>query len=184
MAHAMGWQATALDVRTTRVPDLPKSIRFIHGDVDSNTWNAGDYDLIVCLGVYYHLDQDMQHRLLAKCQGKPMIIDTHFANPKGLPTRYKSALGTTYEKNGETGADYREAKHLDDEGRKTSDTRASFENQTSWWQTKESLLETLHNHGWPHIWTFDHNQMSFVQRTFFVCYTANEKGPGLSGIRI
>ena len=184
MARAMGWQATALDVRTARVPDLPEEIRFLHGDIDSDAWTASDYDLIVCLGVYYHLDQDMQHRLLKKCRGKPLIIDTHFANPKGLPTRYISALSETYEKNGETGADYREARHLSDEARKTADARASFDNPTSWWQTKESLLDTLHDYGWPHIWAFDHNQMAHVQRTFFVCYAANEKSKGVSGIRI
>ncbi|TWG99877.1 hypothetical protein L598_001200000090 [Mesorhizobium sp. J18] len=184
MAHAMGWKATALDVRKERVPDLPGEIGFIHGDINSMVWNPADYDVILCLGVYYHLDQNMQHRLLERCKGKPIIIDTHIANPPGMPTRYGRMLGETYEKNGEWGADYKEAPHLDDKARKETGLLASYDNPTSWWQTKDSLLQTLHQYGWPHVWTFDYDGLDFVQRTFFVCNTVDQSGTGLSGIRI
>lgn len=184
MAHAMGWHPTALDVRRDRVPSLPEGVDFILGDVTSESWDPKDYDLILCLGLYYHLDQDMQHSLLERCRGKPIIIDTHFANPPEIPTRYKAALGKTYEKNGEMGADYREDGHLDDGARKTKGLLASFENPTSWWQTKDSLLKTLHDYGWPHVWTFDYQHMDHIQRTFFICNTVDYAGNGVSGIRI
>lgn len=184
MAHAMGWKVTALDVRSERVPELPPEINFIHSDLNSQLWDPADYDLILCLGVYYHLDQQMQHGLLWRCAGKPMIIDTHFANPPGAPTRYGRALGLTHERNGEMGADYREAAHQDDNTRKSANLRASYDNPTSWWQTKESLLKTIHEHGWPHVWTLDYDGLDFVQRSFFICHTIDDRGPGITGIRV
>jgi hypothetical protein len=183
VAKAMGWRPTALDVRSARVPEMPDDVGFILGDVNSSTWSAKDYDLIVCLGVYYHLDQEMQHRLLEKCRGRPIILDTHFANPKGQQNRFTRALGETHEKNGEMGADYDEAGDLDETARKSTALRASFDNPTSWWQTKDSLINTLHDYGWPHVWTFDYDQMERFQRTFFICYTLDQSGTGVSGIR-
>lgn len=181
MAHAMGWRATALDVRTDRKPELPPEIDYIHADLNSAAWNAEDYDLILCLGVYYHLDQAMQHALLRRCRGKPLILDTHFANPAGVPNGY--GLGAIYEQNGETGADYEEAPDLDDSTRKATSLLASFDNPKSWWQTKDSLLQTLHGHGWPHVWTFDYPTIEEVQRSFFVCCTIDQEGSGISGVR-
>jgi hypothetical protein len=182
MANAMGWKVTALDARTARVPDLPPEIGFIHADLNSQAWNTGEYDLILCLGVYYHLDQSMQHQLLRRCRGKPMIIDTHFANPAGIPNRHASALGNVYEKNGEIGADYAEAPHVD-ESRRSEVLLASLDNPTSWWQTKDSLMQTLHEQGWPHVWTFDYAGMDRIQRSFFICNTVEYSGTGVSGIR-
>ncbi len=183
MAHEMGWLATALDVRSERKPDLPPGVDFIEADLNSDDWDANLYDAISCLGVYYHLDQDMQHKLLARCQGKPLILDTHFANPKGVPTRYSYIRNEPYEKNGETGVDYGEVTNLSDDERKRSSLLASYENKTSWWQTKDSLMNTLHDYGWKHIWTVDYLDMQIVQRTFFVCLNIDDKGPGLTGVR-
>lgn len=184
MANAMNWQATALDARSARKPEnLPDSITYILGDVDSDVWRAENYDVILCLGLYYHLSQEMQHRLLRRCSGKPLILDTHFANPPGKEKSRYGPLGETYEKNGEVGADYIEPSQSNDAERKSSQLLASFENTTSWWQTPESLRLTLHQFGWPHIWTFNYLQEEFIQRTFFICYTADLTGTGASGIR-
>jgi len=180
IAHAMGWKATALDIRTARKPELPPEIAYIHADLNSAAWNVDDYDLVLCLGVYYHLDQTMQHALLRRCSGKPLIIDTHFANPANIPNGY--GLGNFHEKNGEAGADYREAPDLDDSTRKATSLLASFDNPTSWWPTKDSLLNTLNRHGWQ-VWMFDYPTMSEVQRSFFVCCNVNQDGTGISGIR-
>jgi hypothetical protein len=182
MAHSMGWGVTALDVRTARVPDLPAEITFINADVTSDVWTATDYDLILCLGLYYHLDQDMQHKLLLRCRGKPLILDTHFANLSGVPTKY-GALTETHTKNGEVGADYHEASGLSDEQRKAKSLLASFDNPTSWWQTRESLIDTLHDYGWPHVWTFDYAGINEFQRTFFICHALDLEGETPSGIR-
>ncbi|MEP9386177.1 class I SAM-dependent methyltransferase [Mesorhizobium sp. KR9-304] len=181
IANAMGWKATALDVRTARRPDLPPEIAFIHADLNSEAWNPDDYDLILCLGVYYHLDQTMQHALLRRCRGKPLIIDTHFANPAGTINGY--GLGDVYELNGETGADFKEAPDLDENTRKSMALLSSFINPTSWWQTKDSLLQTIHDHGWPHVWMFDYPTIDEVQRSFFVCHTIDQNGGGISGTR-
>jgi hypothetical protein len=177
MAERLGWRATALDARTTRVPDLPANVRFIEGDVDSPRWDPRDYDVIVCLGLYYHLDQEQQHRLLDKCRGRPIILDTHFAIPDAKGSSRYRQLGPTYQKNGEIGADFGEDPALSDEARKEKSLLSSFENRDSWWQTKDSLIATLHQFGWEHIWTFSYPQDAGLQRTFFVCQNVDYSKP-------
>jgi hypothetical protein len=124
----------------------------------------------------------MQHDFLRKCSGKPLILDTHFANPRGRPTRYETSLSQIYEKNGEQGADYREAPQLDEQSRKAVALLSSYDNPTSWWGTKDSILATLHDFGWPNVWMFDYVDVELVQRTFFVCY-AIDSDKAMSGIR-
>lgn len=177
MADRAGWRATALDARSVRVPELPSTVQFIEGDVDSTAWNASEYDLVCCLGLYYHLNQEQQHRLLEKCREKPIVLDTHFALAGAQSNERYKKLGPTYEKNGEIGADYPEDPGLSDEDRKEKSLRSSFENRDSWWQTKESLIETLHKFGWEHIWNFNYPQDADLQRTFFVGLTIDYSNP-------
>ena len=182
MAHSMGWNVTALDVRTGRVPHLREEISFIHADVNSDKWNAADDDLMLCLGLYYHLGQDMQHKLLLRCRGKPFIFDTFFANPTGVSTRIEM-LTETFNKNGEVGADYHEG--LNDEHRKTKELLPlSIIRQAG--GKPVILLSTPcaeHGYGWPHMWVFDYEDMNHFQRTFIICHTVDPDGESLSGIR-
>lgn len=184
IAHEMGWEATALDVRPDRKPDLPDEVHYISADLNSDAWSAEDYDVISCLGVYYHLNQTMQHRLLDRCSGKPLILDTHFAKPPGVAHRFGAGLSETYEKNGEIGADYIEAPGLADDQRKRHSLLASHDNPTSWWQTKGDLTRTLHQRGWPHTWVMDYFDMNVSQRTFWLCLSLDNERNRKTGIRI
>lgn len=184
IAHEMGWKATALDVRPDRRPDLPAEVGYISADVNSDAWNAKDYDVISCLGLYYHLDQDMQHRLLDRCSGIPMILDTHFSNPQGDSQNFGSALSTVYEKNGEWGADFIEAPGVPDDQRRKEMLLASHDNPTSWWQTKADLTKTLHERGWPQTWVMDYFDMNRPQRTFWLCLSIDNEQDRKTSIRI
>jgi hypothetical protein len=77
-----GWKVTAVDARTVRFPDDPR-ITWRHEDVRDTALEG--YDLIVNLGLFYHLTLDDQLSLLDRAVGTPMILDTHVAtrNPKG-----------------------------------------------------------------------------------------------------
>jgi len=184
IAHEMGWEATALDVRPDRKPSLPAQVKYISADVNSDVWNAQDYDVISCLGLYYHLDQAMQHRLLDRCSGVPMILDTHFSNPDAPSHTFGNTLSQVYEKNGEWGADFMEAPGVSDDQRKKDMLLASHDNQTSWWQTKADLTKTLHERGWPHTWVMDFIDMNRLQRTFWLCLSIDSERDRKTSIRI
>ena len=78
-----GWDVTAVDARTTRFPDDAR-IRWVHQDVRETSLEG--YDLIVNLGLFYHLTLDDQLTLLDRAAGTPMILDTHVATEE--PNRY------------------------------------------------------------------------------------------------
>lgn len=168
LAHSHGWRTTALDARTERRPELPADLRFIHSDVEASTWDPADYDVIACLGLYYHLSQPMQHSLLARIAGRPLILDTHFATTDGSGwfTRAGSLTGMTRVGN-EDGMYYPEVPHLDEESRKAGSLLASFGNDTSFWPTLASLQATLRQHGYSLRWVVDHPYPG-AQRTFIV----------------
>ena len=168
-AHALGWQATALDVRIDRRPDLPDGVSYIHANVNSDDWDPSQYDVIACLGLYYHLDQEMQFNLLEKCRGKTMIIDTHFANEDNSKTI--GGLSDLTIMGEEQGAIFKEAPGSSVVERKETRLLASYENSTSWWPTRDSLKKTLHRFGFEHVWELASPCCDTVQRTFFIAYS-------------
>lgn len=167
-ADRLGWQATALDVRRDRVGSLPDGVLFLEGDVSSDVWDASDYDVVCCLGLYYHLDQEMQHSLLARVSGRPLVLDTHVATTDGSGWFQRSGrLSELVTLGSESGRWYAEAPGLSADDRKRTDLLASYENESSWWPTMPSLLETLRSHGYRDTWVADHGYAG-AQRTFLV----------------
>ena len=79
-----GWDVTAVDARTTRFPDDAR-IQWIHQDVRETSLQG--YDLIVNLGLFYHLTLDDQLSLLDRAAGTPMILDTHVATERAEPVQ-------------------------------------------------------------------------------------------------
>ena len=70
MAHKWGMKVTAMDARTVRRPKLPTDIAYVEGnflEVDV----PGDFDVILMLGIFYHLSLNEQHILMGKYKGKP-----------------------------------------------------------------------------------------------------------------
>lgn len=70
----LGWQVTAVDARTERMP-MTEGIRWIHEDVKQ--FDVSGHDCIAVLGLLYHLDDPPA--LLERCAYAPTIIDTHMS---------------------------------------------------------------------------------------------------------
>src|SRR5690606_35935128 len=71
-------RVVSVDARTERVSEtLPKNVSFVkHNAVDHN---LELYDVVICLGLLYHLTAAEQITILKKALGKELIIDTHMA---------------------------------------------------------------------------------------------------------
>ena len=147
-----GWKVTAVDARTVRFPDDPR-ITWRHEDV-RNTSLEG-YDLIVNLGLFYHLTLDDQLSLLDRAAGTPMILDTHVAtkNPKGW------GLSEPVVQRGYSGRLYSEAD-------KQQHATASWGNLDSFWPTPATLRRMLDERGWD-VYTL--TPYYLPTRTFFLC---------------
>lgn len=85
-AH-LGWEATAVDARTTRLPDpvsvedatvadLIRSVTWVQADVRDFPIQPQEYDLICILGLLHHLEVADQHALLRRCASTLTLIDT------------------------------------------------------------------------------------------------------------
>jgi len=80
-----GWNVTAVDARDTRFP-TDERITWVHQDVREADLTG--YELILCLGLWYHLIIDDQLSLLQRMAGTPMILDPHVATDQ--PTKQLS----------------------------------------------------------------------------------------------
>jgi len=130
IAARAGWQVTAVDARTDRNTSGP-GVTWVEADI--RDFELADFDLIACLGLFYHLTLPDQIDLLARCRGTPMIIDTHIAN--GLSTH---PLTEEVEQMGFTGRLYHEGTGL----------LSSWGNPQSFWPTPDSFLLMLDQAGY------------------------------------
>lgn len=167
-AHSKGWRVTALDARTERRPELPDDIRYVHAEVESDAWNPADFDVIVCLGLYYHLDQAAQHALLDRIRGRALVLDTHWATTDGSGWFTRTGQLTRLSRLGdEDGAWFDEAPGRTVEQRKSSALLASYGNDRSFWATLPSLEHTLRRFGYDVQWVASHPYHG-AQRSFIV----------------
>ncbi len=146
-----GWQATGVDARGDRFPDRA-DIEWRKEDVRET--DVSGYDLILNLGLFYHLDIDTQLSLLDRCSGTPMILDTHFAVKDagfGLsePVNARGYRGRYYSE--------REIQHV---------STASFGNLESFWPSPRALYRMLNERGYD---VFAAHPYYVRSRTFFLC---------------
>lgn len=131
-----GWEVTAVDARTERFPRI-RGVEFVQADVRS--FDLAGFDLVLCLGLFYHLTLDDQLDLLQRAAGTPVLLDTHVASGvhSAAATLSEPCLveagGEPYE-----GVWYREGP--------ATDPLASWGNEQSFWPTPASLLRLLHAH--------------------------------------
>ena len=144
-AQSLGWEVTAVDVRTQRWPE-DRGIEWIESDVRDFQIEPG-FDCIGLLGLLYHLELDDQLSLLRRCAPTPLILDTHIA--KRATIELGGYPGTVF-----------------DEGDLSAPT-ASWGNPTSFWPTRESLYRMLHATGYTSVYErapfYEHD------RTFWLC---------------
>jgi hypothetical protein len=147
-----GWDVTAVDARSTRFVEDDR-ITWVQQDV--REFDLGGFDLILCLGLFYHLTLDDQISLLDRAAGTPMIIDTHVATAK--PTHELSPPVTLQ---GYRGRFYAE-KGWEDR------TTASWLNEDSFWPVRRDFYRLLADHGYPAV--FAGAPWVTRDRTFFLC---------------
>lgn len=147
-AAQMGWQVTAVDARTTRWPDaeqesdpeiarLIRGIQWVQSDVREFAIAPGDYDLICILGLLHHLEIADQIKLLRRCAGTLLLIDTRIAASN--LDREGPYEGMVIREHGE-----------DREARDAVPT-AAWGNATSFRHTEESLVRLLRDSGFPQV---------------------------------
>ena len=166
VARDLGWEVTAVDVRTERMPEA-SGIEWVQSDVREFEIERDRYDCISLFGLLYHLELGDQLALLRKCAGTPTIVDTHVTRR----TDHKEA--------GYRGTLFDEVSGEDLEKHDVIST-ASWKNRMSFWPTEESLIRMFHDSGFPQVFrlTPPHEE----GRTFYLCFGDPEKeekaGPG------
>ncbi len=151
LAHRLGWQVTAVDARTVRMP-MTCEIKWVEADV--RDFPVDGYDCVCILGLLYHLELPDIVDLLRRCAGTPTIIDTHVA-PKAELTE-----------GGYEGKLFREIQSESPEELAATPT-ASWGNPTSFWPTRESLIRMLHDSGYEVI--LEATPSYKPGRTFYLC---------------
>jgi 2-polyprenyl-3-methyl-5-hydroxy-6-metoxy-1,4-benzoquinol methylase len=147
-AASRGWSATAVDARSARFSE-DSTVTWVEQDVRQH--DLAGYDLVLCLGLFYHLDLPDQLDLLARCKGKPIVIDTHVANGRSTHQVSEEETVGRY-----VGRWYREP------GLVTS----SWENPRSFWPTPESFYRMLQASGYSI--TLAAEPWYLPDRTFFL----------------
>jgi SAM-dependent methyltransferase len=138
LASEMGWQVTAVDVRTQRMP-MTTGVRWIQSDVRKFEIREGEYDCIALLGLLYHLELSAQLDLLKRCAHATTILDTHVSvKSTVVESGYEGELfdeqaGRTLEQLRESGT-------------------ASWGNLQSFWPEQESLIRMLHDSGYECVY--------------------------------
>jgi len=150
LAAEKGWEVTAIDARTERFPDDPR-VTWVHSDVREA--DLSGFDLVVCLGLFYHLTLADQLDLLKRCSGTPLLIDTHLA--VGVST---FPLSEEVSSDGYTGRLFDEV---------LSSALASWVNEKSFWPDRESFWKMLEDNGYGIIMTVE--PWYLPDRTFFLC---------------
>ena len=151
-AADQGWRVTALDARGDRYPEDSR-IDWRVGDVRDA--DLGGFDVIACLGLFYHLTIDDQLDLLARASGTPIVLDTHVANEQPVPMR----LSEPVTMHGYTGRLYTEPDQ-------TTNSPASWGNAKSFWPRTRALHRMLDAQGYDVLTA---TPWYLPSRTFFLC---------------
>jgi SAM-dependent methyltransferase len=149
IAANAGWDVTAVDARAERWPADPR-VHWVRADV--RDVDLEPYDLVLCLGIFYHLTVDDQLALLRRAHPRPIIIDTHLDH--GEHEHDLSERVTLH--GGFDGRYYREP------GAMTS----SWKNERSFWPTLASFHRMLGDSGYSNTLTLE--PWFTPDRTFFV----------------
>jgi len=151
VAAQEGWQVTAVDARTERFPDpRPADIEWVQSDI--RDLDVEPFDVVMCLGLFYHLTLEDQLDLLSRVRC-PMIIDTHIDH--GV-SPHEAKLSDRVELQGYRGRFYKEPGLL----------TSSWGNDESFWPDLESFHRMLTEAGFPLVLTKE--PWLWPDRTMFV----------------
>ena len=147
-AAELGWEVTAVDARTVRVPDpeaekdpdraeLIRSVRWVEADVREFPIRSGEYDLICVLGLMHHLTVDNHIELLRRCSDTLTLLDARIA-PEIVVTEGPYE-GRYHHEPGET------------RNERDQVPTASWGNESSFHHTEESLLRLVRDCGYMKV---------------------------------
>jgi hypothetical protein len=146
----LGWEVTAVDARTERMP-MTDGITWVQED--ARRFDVTGFDCIALLGLLYHLGLADQLALLKRCAGTPTILDTHHAlHPRitvdGWQGRMFAEPGNTPEELAQIAT-------------------ASWRNPESFWPTRPELIRMLHESGYATVLALD--PPILPDRAFYLC---------------
>lgn len=160
-AADLGWKVTGVDARRTRWPDDDR-ITWIQEDVRKH--DLAPYDVVACLGLFYHLTIKDQLRFLRRANQQPLIIDTH------IDVDRDAAAERLLSKRVTIGKRYKGRRYT--EGRQAT---ASWRNRESFWPTLDSFYLMLTDCGFSTILTAE--PWVIPDRTFFLALPASPPPP-------
>lgn len=148
VAAERGWTVTAVDARVDRMPE-DTGITWVESDI--RNVDLLPFDVIVCLGLFYHLTLEDQLDLLARSQGRPLILDTHVDNGEARhELSARQPVGSF------------EGRFYNEPGKTTS----SWGNDKSFWPTLDSLHRMLAGAGYGPVLVVE--PWYLPDRTFFL----------------
>jgi len=135
-ARAAGYEVTAVDARTERLPNDLDGIRFIEADV--RNFDTSGYDVILILGLLYHLTIEDQEELLSRAIGATVVVDTQVHDPRKVTEHAGEWAQRIVYSGSYEGIEFPENDNL----------MASIGNPVSFWHTEPSLLTLFGNCGY------------------------------------
>ena len=156
-ATRVGFDVTAVDGRTVRLPEDLGAIRFVKADV--RDYDPSGHGVVAILGLLYHLELADQESLLRRCcYGAPVIVETQVHVPEMVSDEPKE-WHRLIERDGYCGVDFPEG----------DNPMASIGNQTSFWHTEASMLRLFERAGYGEVLVIDPPFMSgYGARRFYV----------------
>ena len=162
-ARDLGYQVTAVDGRTDRRPSPEElgSIRFVVSDI--RNFDVRGYDIVLILGLLYHLDVIDQENLLKRCAyGAYVLVDTQIHDTRFIrsePELWETELVEIEGQSRYTGVLYPEK----------TNPMASIGNRQSFWHTESSLLCLFECAGFKSVLIFDPAYVSkYLARKFYL----------------
>lgn len=139
----LGYEVTAVDGRTARLPADLGPIRFIESDV--RDFDPRGYGVVAILGLLYHLEIADQESLLRRCcYGAPVIVETQVHIPAMVPAPEQD-WHALVERDGYTGVDFPER----------DNPMAAIGNATSFWHTEASIARLFARAGFARLTIID-----------------------------
>ncbi|WP_422002603.1 class I SAM-dependent methyltransferase [Reyranella sp.] len=138
-----GFDVTAVDGRDERKPD-DLEVPFVKSDV--RTFDVSDFQVILIIGLLYHLTLDDQIDLLSRCpKSSELVVDTQVHIPElvgaASAAERQGFADRPVSDRGYGGILFPEA----------DNPMAAIGNRVSWWHTEPSLMTLFENAGFEHV---------------------------------
>ena len=158
-ARDIGYAVTAVDGRTVRRPDDLGNIKFVLSDV--RTFDPSGFDVVLNLGLFYHLTLEDQLSLLTRSNRAPIsVIETQVHDPAHLGPDFTPKLfSPLMQKDGYEGVTAKE----------NDNPMASIGNPESFWHTNASMLKIFKDTGYTAVNCIEPQFMSkYGMRRYYV----------------